>query len=225
MSGRRLAILASLAGLSALVVAMVAVRVSYSGNTYYEALVWNLMLAWIPFLLAIFVYDNRRRGGGGALLWATGVLWLVFFPNAPYIVTDFKWLRAWTGAPIWYDVVLVAAAAWCGLMLGFISLYLMQSVVQRALGSVRAWLFVLGVLAVSSFGIYLGRFQRWNSWDVFTRPRLLAHNVWPHVAHPHEHPKTIAVTALFTAFLAMTYLVFYSFAQTEAAEPLRGKRP
>src|SRR2546430_15909936 len=142
MSGRRLAILASLAGLSGLVVAMVAVRVSYSGNSYYEALVWNLLLAWIPFALAIYVYDAWRQGARGLLVWVAGALWLVFFPNAPYIVTDFKWLREWTGAPIWYDVVLVAAAAWCGLMLGFISLYLMQSVVRRSVGTVKAWLFV-----------------------------------------------------------------------------------
>ena len=221
MSRRRLAILGSLAGLSALVVAMVAVRVSYSGNSYYEALVWNLLLAWIPFALAVYVYDGRRRGVRGPLLWAAGVLWLVFFPNAPYIVTDFKWLRESIGAPIWYDVVLVASAAWCGLMLGFISLYLMQAVVRRSIGTVKAWLFVLGVLAVSSFGIYLGRFQRWNSWDVFTQPGHFAHNVWPHVAQPYDHPKTVAVTALFTAFLAMTYLVFYSFAEVEAGEPTK----
>jgi len=221
MSRRRLAILGSLAGLSALVVAMVAVRVSYSGNSYYETLVWNLLLAWIPFALAIYVYDSRRRGGRGPLLWLAGALWFVFFPNAPYIVTDFKWLRDWTGAPLWYDVVLVAAAAWCGLMLGFISLYLMQAVVRRSIGTVKAWLFVLGVLAASSFGIYLGRFQRWNSWDVFTQPGHFAHNVWPHIAQPYDHPKTVAVTALFTAFLAMTYLVFYSFAEVEAGEPTK----
>jgi uncharacterized membrane protein len=219
MSRRRLAIFGSLAGLSAFVIAMVAVRVSYSGNSFYESLVWNLLLAWIPFGFAIYVYDGQRRGVGRLKLWAAGTIWLVFFPNAPYIVTDLKWLRTWTGAPIWYDVVLVATAAWCGLLLGFISLYLMQSVVQRALGSVRAWLFVLATLAVSSYGIYLGRFQRWNSWDVFTRPSLLAHKVWPHFSHPDQHPKTVAVTALFTAFLAMTYLVFYSFAQAEAGEP------
>jgi uncharacterized membrane protein len=170
MSRRRLAILGSLAGLSALVVAMVAVRVSYSGNSYYEALVWNLLLAWIPFALAVYIYDGCRRGVRGPLLWAAGVLWLVFFPNAPYIVTDFKWLRESIGAPIWYDVVLVASAAWCGLMLGFISLYLMQAVVRRSIGTVKAWLFVLGVLAVSSFGIYLGRFHRVPRHDL---PRLL----------------------------------------------------
>lgn len=212
MSHRRLATVASLAGLTALVVAMVAVRVAYSGNSYYEALVWNLLLAWIPFAVALRVYDGYRHQAARVPLWAGGILWLVFFPNAPYIVTDFKWLRTWTGAPIWYDVVLVSAAAWCGLLLGFMSLYLMQAVVRRAAGTIQAWLFVLTVLALSSFGIYLGRFLRWNSWHVFTRPGDLAADVWPRLVHPLEYPKTIAVTGLFTAFLAMTYLVFYSLA-------------
>jgi uncharacterized membrane protein len=225
MSRRRLAILASLAGLSALVVSMIAVRVVYTGNDYHTNLVWNLFLAWIPFGIAICVYDGYRRGTGSAPLWAAGALWLVFFPNATYIVTDFKWLRYSAGAPIWYDVVLVAAAAWCGLLLGFMSLYLMQAVVRSALGAARAWAFVLGTLALGSFGVYLGRFERWNSWDVFTRPRVLAHEILPPLAHPQDHPKAVAVTVLFTAFLAMSYLVFYAFAQPETAEPLRSERP
>ena len=94
----------------------------------------------------------------------------------------------------------------------------MQAVVRRTIGAVNAWLFVLAVLTVSSFGIYLGRFQRWNSWDVFTQPGRLAGNVWAQVAQPHEHPKTVAVTILFTAFLGATYLVFYSFAAPSVIE-------
>jgi uncharacterized membrane protein len=218
MSDRRLATVASLAVLSLLVVAMVVVRNVYSGNAFYDSLIWNLFLAWIPFGLAIVVYDGLRRGTGRAQLWAAGVLWLLFFPNAPYIVTDFKYLQEWAGAPIWFDVVLVSAAAWCGLLLGFMSLYLMQAVVRRTVGAVNAWLFVLAVLTVSSFGIYLGRFQRWNSWDVFTQPEQLAGNIWTQLTQPHEHPKTVAVTLLFTAFLGATYLVFYSFAHPSVIE-------
>jgi uncharacterized membrane protein len=225
MSHRRLAIIASLAGLSALVLAMVAVRVVYSGNDYYTNLVWNLFLAWIPFVLAIFVYDGLRRGAGRLQLWAAGALWLLFFPNALYIVTDVKWLRESVGAPVWYDVVLVSAAAWCGLLLGFMSLYLIQAVVRRAVGPFTAWVFALGTLALGSFGVYLGRFERWNSWDVFTRPGRLAEQILPHMAHPQDHPKALAVVVLFTAFLSMSYLVFYAFAQPESPEPLRGERP
>ena len=211
MSHRRLAIIASLAGLSGLVVAMVAVRVAYSGNSFYESLVWNLMLAWLPFVFALYVYDGYRRGAARAQLLVGGLFWLLFFPNAPYIVTDFKWLRSWKGAPLWFDVILVSAGAWAGLLLGFISLYLMQAVVRRVLGALNAWLFVLAVLVVSSFGIYLGRFQRSNSWDVFVRPRTFAGDVWSRLSDPGEHARVVAVTVLFTAFLAATYLVFYAF--------------
>jgi len=224
MSRRRLAILASLGGLSALVVAMIAVRVLYTGNDYYTNLVWNLFLAWIPFGLALYAYDGYRKGQGRLRLWAAGGLWLLFFPNALYIVTDFTWLREAAGAPVWYDVVLVSAAAWCGLLLGFASLYLMQGVVRGAVGVSRAWAFALATLALGSFGVYLGRFERWNSWDVFTRPGHLVQSLLPHLAHPQDHPRALAVMVLFTAFLAMSYLVFYAFAQPEA-EPLRSERP
>jgi uncharacterized membrane protein len=218
MSDRRLALLGSLLGLTLLVYAMVAVRVVYSGSPHYGALVWNLFLAWIPLVIALVVYDGFRRGASRVALLVGGALWLLFFPNAPYIVTDLKHLRTWDGAPIWFDVVMASAAAWAGLALGFVSLYLMQTVVRRLVGAVNAWFFVLAVLALSSFGIYLGRFQRWNSWDVFTSPGRFAHNVWPHLAQPHEHPRTVAVTLLFTVFLAATYLVFYSFARPSMFE-------
>ena len=224
MSRRRLAILASLGGLSALVVAMTAVRVVYTGNDYYTNLVWNLFLAWIPFGLAVYAYDGFRKGLGRLQLLAAGGLWLLFFPNALYIVTDFKWLRDWAGVPIWYDILLVSAAAWCGLLLGFASLYLIQDVVRRVLGPVRAWAFAFATLGLGAFGVYLGRFERWNSWDVITRPRLIAGDLLPHIAHPQDHPKALAAMVLFTAFLAMSYLVFYAFAQPEA-EPLRSDRP
>ena len=74
--------------------------------------------------------------------------------------------------------MLLSAAAGAGLLLGFASLYAMQAVIRRAMGTLTAWLFVVGVLGLSSFGVYLGRIQRWNSWDVFTRPRVLATDLW-----------------------------------------------
>lgn len=223
MSRRRLAIVASLVGLSALVLAMTAVRVVYTGNDYNTNLVWNLFLAWLPFGLAVYVYDGYRKGLGRLQLGAAAGLWLLFFPNALYIVTDFKWLRDSAGMPVLYDILLISAAAWGGLLLGFTSLYLMQRVVERAYGVVQAWAFALATLALGAFGVYLGRFERWNSWDVFTRPRLIVQDLLPHVAHPQDHPRALAVMVLFTAFLAMSYLVFYAFAEPEA-EPLRRDR-
>ena len=207
-SRRRLAVVGSLALLTALAVAMVVARVVYTGQNTYANLIWNLALAWIPLLLALFVYDAARRGVRRWVLWTAGFAWLLFFPNAPYLMTDFQLLRDWTEAPIWFDVVLLSTAAWTGLTLGFASLYLVHVVVRRWIGPVTVWAGVALVLLLTSFGIYLGRFERWNSWDVVSRPGPLLRSVADRLTDPD--PRTAGVTAVFTAFLALAYGAFYS---------------
>lgn len=224
MSDRRLATLASLLGLTFLVYAAVGARMAYSGNTHFVSLVWNLFLAWIPFVLALAVYDGLRRGAGRTPLVVSGALWLLFLPNAPYIVTDLKYVGEWLGAPIWYDAGLASAAAGIGLVLGFASLYLMQAVVRRVAGTVNAWFFVVGALALSSFGVYLGRFQRWNSWDVFVQPGAVFADLWGAATNPADHLGAAAVAVLFAGFLGAGYLVFYSFLNA-AASSSRDARP
>src|SRR5215210_6088195 len=104
--GSRFGLAALLGGLSVLVVALVAVRVRHTGSLDYVNLVWNLFLAWIPLGLAVVVYDGARRGVGGQWLVAFGGLWLLFFPNAPYLMTDLKYLRELDGMPLWYDLAM-----------------------------------------------------------------------------------------------------------------------
>jgi len=198
---------------------MVGVRILYTGNLNYGALIWNLFLAWIPFALALAVYDGFRRGAARFPLVAGGVLWLIFFPNAPYIVTDIKHIRTWSGVPIWGDAILVGAAASVGLALGFVSLYLMQAVARRLVGALNAWLFAFAVLALSSLGVYLGRYLRWNSWDLIVQPERVLGDVWTGIANPLAYPHAVAVTVVFTVFLAATYLAFYSFARSGLLEP------
>jgi uncharacterized membrane protein len=216
LSGRRLAVLVALTGLSLLVVAMVAVRVSYTGYDTYSNLVWNLFLAWIPLGLALVVYDGARRRVRGVWLVMFAGLWLLFFPNAPYLTTDMKYLRELGGAPIWFDAVLTGSAAFTGLALGFISLYLIHSVARSYFGAVQAWIGVWAVLALSSVGVFLGRFQRFNSWDVFTDPKPILGDIAKGVADPLNYPRTLAVTLVFGAFLVTTYLAFYAVARATA---------
>ncbi|MFN2471160.1 MAG: DUF1361 domain-containing protein [Gaiellaceae bacterium] len=211
LSRRRLAIVGSLTLLSGLAVAMVVARIAYTGSTMYANLLWNLVLAWVPFAIALAVYDAARRGARPAILVSSGVAWLLFFPNAPYLVTDFQLLRDASVAPVWYDVALLSAAAWAGLTLGFTSLYLMQSIARRVVGPIGVWLGVFGVLGLTSFGIYLGRVERWNSWDIVSRPRPLLGSVADRLVDPD--PRTAGMTAVFTAFLGLAYCVFYSFAR------------
>src|ERR671936_2062609 len=156
-SDRRLAVLAALGALSAIVVGLVVFRVAYTGTLDNAGLGWNLFLAWIPLGLALLLYDRRVRRAGLATLTGIGLLWLLFFPNAPYIVTDFRHLAGSTGEKkFWFDSVLIGTAAATGLLLGFVSLYLLQAMVRRGAGTRIAWLFVFGALGLGAVGVYLG---------------------------------------------------------------------
>jgi uncharacterized membrane protein len=215
-SRRRLAVVGSLALLTGLAIAMIVARILYTGETTYANLIWNLTLAWIPLLLALGVYDAARRGAAGWVLWTGGLAWLLFFPNAPYLMTDFQLLRDWTTAPVWYDVVLLSTAAWTGLTLGFASLYLVHVVVRRSVGALTVWGGIAVVLTLTSFGIYLGRFERWNSWDIVSRPGPLLGSIADRVTNPD--PRTAGVTIVFTAFLAFAYAAFYSVVRLGVGE-------
>jgi uncharacterized membrane protein len=212
-SDRRIAVVASLAILSLFVIAMIVFRILYTHTPEHGAIAWNLLLAWIPFALALVVYERARTGASNWSIAALATLWLLFLPNAPYLVTDLKHVGSGGGVPVLYDVVLLSAAAWTGLLLGLTSLFLMHALARRFIGGVNAWAVVVAVLALSSFGIYLGRVQRWNSWDVFVRPGSLFGEIAGGLLDPLSHPRPIAVTVIFTAFLLASYLAFYSAAR------------
>jgi uncharacterized membrane protein len=216
-SDRRIVIVSLLGVLSVFVFAMIAFRIAHTGTPKHIAIAWNLFLAWIPLVLALVVYDRGRSGTSNAALGAAAVLWLLFLPNAPYIITDLKYIEGFSGLKALYDFVLLTSAAFTGLLLGLTSLFLMHAVARRLVGAFNAWALVVPALALSSFGIYLGRVQRWNSWDVFVRPGSLFGDIAAGLLHPFSHQRPIAVTILFTSFLLASYLVFYSLARRSSS--------
>jgi len=215
-SDRRLIVFLALALSSCLCCGLVGARWLYLGTIGYLYLVWNLFLAWIPFIVALAVQDLHRRGQGSPRLLLFGFLWLLFFPNAPYILTDFVHLGTSADVPLWFDIIVIASFAWTGVLLGFISLYLVQGVVKARLGRGVSWLFAVAVLGLGGFGIYLGRFERWNSWDLFVRPWALLPDAVAAVLDPLVRFRTLAVTLLLSAFLIFTYFILVSFVDLRA---------
>jgi uncharacterized membrane protein len=210
--------LLALALASTLCGALLVVRVAYSRHVGFPSFLWNLFLAWIPLWLAIALHGRRQRGADGWWIDAgCGLLWFLFFPNAPYIVTDFVHLHPRPGVPYWYDIIGVMAFALTGLFLGYLSLYLVQEVVRGWVGRWGSWVFALIMLALSSFGIYLGRFIRWNSWDALLDPldRLASA---AHIANPVSNPQALAFSATFFAFALVCYLIVYSFTHLHGPE-------
>ena len=208
MSDRRTRTVLALGLLTALDVVLVGARTDGSGRFTFWFLLWNLFLAWIPFVLALALYDGARRRRHPALLAALGAGWLLFFPNAPYILTDVIHLAPQEGVPLWLDTLTITSAAFTGLLLGFVSPGLVQDVVRRAAGAVWAWILAGGVIVIASVGVYLGRFLRLNSWDVVTRPHELVYLARSRLADPLGNPRLILVVGLMSAFLAVTYAVF-----------------
>lgn len=162
-------------------------------------LVWNLFLAAIPVAASFFARHLHAR----AWFWPLALLWLVFFPNAPYIVTDLMHIRTTRPANLWLDVLLLGSAALTGLYAGLVSLRWMHEAV-RLRGSPRlAWVVVLGASLLCGFGVYLGRFQRWNSWDIVTRPAELLAEAWSALAETH----VLAFSVLFSVVVFAGYII------------------
>ena len=142
------------------------------------------------------------------------------FPNSPYIFTDLIHLTSRFYFHFWIDLSLILLCAITGLVLGFVSLFLMQTVVTRMLGRTASWLFIGAVAGLSGFGIYLGRFLRYNSWDVVFKPREVYHGIGRWAADPLANPNTLAFPALFAMFLFVTYLMLFALTRLQEAQPL-----
>jgi len=211
--GRSNAAVFALLGLaSAMCLALVVARTIYSDTNHLQFLVWNLFLAWIPLVLAAaaFRVATGRVGLARVIIVPTAIVWLLFFPNAPYIVTDFVHLsEGHDNVPGWYDVMLIAWCAWTGLLLGIVSLRLMQEIVTRAASIAAGWLMVVAVTLLGSIGIYLGRFLGWNSWDVFQAPLVLADKAWDRANQPNADVRMLGFTVLFALLFLFVYVAVY----------------
>lgn len=190
---------------------LVVARVAYSDSTRHTGLIWNLFLAWIPFILAYIAHAvSWRRIWLYLVIPVIAFLWLIFFPNAPYMLTDLQDLaRRANDAPLWYDVLIVVWFSWTGMLLGVISLYLMQDIIFRTFGRVAGWIFVFAISGMSSFGIYIGRFVRLNSWDILQDPAETAVEILGLAVDPSR--RLAAFTFLYTFFFLFVFLLLYSF--------------
>jgi len=195
---------------SGVCLALVSARIMSTGNLHYAFLIWNLFLAWLPLMFALLASEHYRNGSGRGWRFLTAAAcWLLFFPNAPYIFTDIIHLRRGYFAHFWVDLVLILSCALTGLVLGFLSLFLMQSMVTRTFGRIASWLFIAVVAGLSGIGIYVGRFLRLNSWDIVFKPLVFSRGIGHLAADPFAHFGSIALAALFATFLFITYLMLY----------------
>lgn len=195
-----------LASLTSLSLFLLMVRLKLTHSYFFLFLVWNLFLAAIPFLITFRLLSRKRVPKYRLLIWLG--LWLLFLPNAPYIITDFIHLQHLKSEIFWLDAVLIGVYALSGLLFYFISVRDMEELLQQHFQpkKVKYLLWMLPFLV--GFGIYLGRFLRWNSWDIMQRPQNLIQDIWEILAFPMQHKDAWLVTLLFGFGLAIGYQMF-----------------
>lgn len=184
--------------------AMLIMRIIYANNLRYMFLMWNLFLAWIPFQLGVMITSNPPYSK-----WVTGLLlggWLLFFPNALYIITDLIHLEhSGDDAPVWFDAVLLFTSSITGLMMAFISLYQVETFIRKNITARHANKIITASIFLGSFGVYLGRFLRWNSWDILANPVSLLLEVLARFVNPFAHYRTWMITVLLTCLFCLMY--------------------
>jgi uncharacterized membrane protein len=217
----RLMMFVLLASATIFSVAIWRVRVEFSGSGRYGFLVWNLFLAWIPFMISYFAYTlTINRQWIYVFIPVAAFLWLIFFPNAPYILTDFQHLAHSTkDLPVWYDVMMLLWFAFTGLLLGMVSLFLMQEIIRREFGHWVGWAFVSAVAGLSAAGVYMGRFLRWNSWDILQNPAGIVLYSFQRVQSPSL--QSIGFIGLFGSFFLFLYITLYTFGHLLLERPSR----
>lgn len=181
---------------------LLAGRVVWTHSLVYAFLAWNLFLAGLPLVFAAGLRVTDKR----VALFGLSALWLLFFPNAPYILTDLLHLQPRQNVPLWFDLLLLLSAAGTGLFLGLLSLRHIHERLRASIGEKRAWLIIAAVLFLSAFGVYLGRFARWNSWDVIAAPWALAWDIARRFLMPWHHIRTWAMTLGFGMLLLLAYV-------------------
>lgn len=168
-------------------------------------LLWNLFLAALPL---IWSSAFQRAIARKHWIWASlhFVLWILFLPNAPYLLTDLIHLEPKPNVPEWYILAMLLSCAATGTLIGYVSLMDVHAAIERRFGLYAGWLLALSSLMLCGFGIYLGRFLRWNSWDALTRPTLFARTVIGQFIDAGPHPHPIPVTLVFGSGLVIGYV-------------------
>ncbi len=177
-----------------------------SHSTAHSYLVWNIFLAWLPLVLALWldrILKTRLWSSWQAL--AVSVAWLLFLPNSFYMISDYIHLQDVAHANILYDAVLFTSFIYTGVLLGFSSLYVIHLELKKRFPSRQASGTVGLTLLLCSFAIYIGRDLRWNSWDILTNPGGLLFDISDRILHPAAYPTMFLTVAVFFILLTSMY--------------------
>jgi uncharacterized membrane protein len=181
-------------------------RVVIWGKLSFVFILWNIFLAIIPLIISSLLLYFSEKGRLNNTIFIIGIfLWILFIPNAPYIITDLIHIGTTRSAPVLYDAFLLFSSAYVGLIIFFYSLYHIEQIIRTKLSKRKTSIIIGFIVILISFGLYLGRFLRFNSWDIFINHTLLIKNIWKILSEIAIHIEVYMYTLLFFFFLYISY--------------------
>lgn len=207
--------------LTIIVVALVLGYTAWVDSAFFLYLIWNIFLAFLPFVISSFLLWYSNKNNKKNFLLCAGIfIWLILFPNAPYLITDIIHLNINPSVPLWFDMVLLFSSAYIGVYLGIHSLYHIEQIIQKYFNKSITKTLLLFSIFISSFGVYLGRFPRWNSWDLFIQPKNVLGDIWDVFQNPSDNQDAYTTTLIFFIFISVSY-VFWKYTKKRANKKLK----
>lgn len=188
-------------------VGTVIASLGHSGFPGSLFLVWNLFLAYIPYAVSNWLQfqpswiENKWR------FWTAFLVWLFFVPNSFYLLTDLFHLGEVRTVPNWYHLIMLISFAWNGLLLGVVSVWQMERVMSLKWRNFTPWLFIYPIMWLNALGVYIGRYLRFNSWDVITDPFDLLKDIASILLHPLQYKFAWGMVLSFSVFMTLVYII------------------
>lgn len=182
---------------------LLTLRIKLNQSFFYLFLVWNLFLATIPYVITSYLVSVPAFSKFFKVCLL--IIWLLFLPNAPYIITDLLHLKYGTSKMLWLDVLMLSSFAINGLILFFLSLKDFEHLLDTVFNKNVKQIIIISTCFLTGFGIYLGRFLRFNSWDIIHAPEALISEVFDIITSPKQHFEAWIFAACFGCFLLFTY--------------------
>ncbi len=189
---------------------MVLIRIVWTGSTAYAFIIWNLILAFLPWTISL---TWKKHTNNKTMRWISYFVWLLFLPNAPYLMTDLFHLRFHHEAPMWYDLMLIFSAAFAGLMLFYMSVFNFLNTLNNTLFLKHKRQVVYLLMFLTGYGIYLGRIVRLNSWDIISSPIKVVNKISYAFMNMHNLIECASVTLLFALFLYLGFKIIVTILQ------------
>jgi len=193
---------------------LLVIRMLVTGTIEYIFLPWNLFLAFIPYWITWWMTINISIIENKIKLIIALAAWLLFIPNSFYIITDLFHLIHVRTAPKWFDLLLLFSFAWNGIVCGMLALRRVEQVMLFLSGKGFSLLLVFIVMWLNAFGIYIGRFLRFNSWDIITDPFRLVAEIGQMIFQPFDNAYAWGMTICYAIFMTLLYFTIKKMSES-----------